>query len=232
LVKRYPRLRRLVVDAELISRRAAGETLRILARDYDVSHTTLGRYFKRPQVAIALRRAERLQQADLRAAEADRRAELRAERVAQRRAARQQAAARGRAAGQPPAAPRRPEAASRPEAVRDSGGSARSGSVGPAAAATRSGLPRRASPSSAWLDQHDARVPLSRAELGTPADVKAAAAVAAGGGMQAVIEATGLRSEKNVLARIDPAILERARYNDTTPAAIAAPPAQPDRASR
>lgn len=214
MVKRYPQLRRLQADAELISRRAAGETLRSLARGYDVSHTTLGRYFKRPQVAIELRRAEQLQRADLRAAEADRRAELKAERVAQRRAARQQAAALRGAAGQPAAAPRRPDAASRPEAVRDSGRSTRFGSAGPAAAATRSGLARRASPYSAWLDQHHARVPLSRADLGTPSDVKAAAAVAAGGGMQAVIDATGLRSLKNVERLIDPVIVAEACHHD------------------
>ena len=50
-MKRRRRLRKLVPDAELIRRRAAGEPLRELASDYDVVHTTLGRYFKRPEVA-------------------------------------------------------------------------------------------------------------------------------------------------------------------------------------
>ncbi len=40
-MKRRRRLRRLVPDAELIRRRAAGEPLRELARDYEVAHTTL-----------------------------------------------------------------------------------------------------------------------------------------------------------------------------------------------
>ena len=41
-------------------RRAAGETLRALARDYQVAHTTLARYFKRADVARQLRTARRL----------------------------------------------------------------------------------------------------------------------------------------------------------------------------
>ncbi|MDQ2980867.1 MAG: hypothetical protein M3R26_00885 [Actinomycetota bacterium] len=63
----------------------------------------------------------------------------------------------------------------------------------------------------AWLDEHDARVPLTRADLHSRADHVAERAVAAGGGMQAVIEATGLRTRENVLRLIDPAILDRAR---------------------
>ena len=54
VMKRRRRLRKLVPDAELIRRRAAGEPLRELASDYDVEHTTLGRYFKRPEVAKQL----------------------------------------------------------------------------------------------------------------------------------------------------------------------------------
>jgi DNA invertase Pin-like site-specific DNA recombinase len=50
-MKRRRRLRRLVPDQELIRRRAAGEPLRALASDYDVAHTTLGRYFRRPELA-------------------------------------------------------------------------------------------------------------------------------------------------------------------------------------
>ena len=39
--------------------------------------------------------------------------------------------------------------------------------------------------------------------------------------MQAVIEATGLRTRENVLRVIDPAILEEARQNDAALAAAA-----------
>jgi transposase-like protein len=53
------RLRRLCPDQELLCRRAAGETLRVLAVDYGVAHTTLGRYFARPQVARRVRELRR-----------------------------------------------------------------------------------------------------------------------------------------------------------------------------
>jgi hypothetical protein len=58
-MKHRRRLRKLVPDAELIRRRAAGEPLRELACDYDVAHTTLGRYFERPEVAKQQRQARR-----------------------------------------------------------------------------------------------------------------------------------------------------------------------------
>jgi hypothetical protein len=45
-------------------------------------------------------------------------------------------------------------------------------------------------------------------------DDTAARVVAAGGGMQAVIAATGLRTRENVLGLIDPAILVQALDND------------------
>jgi len=69
-----------------------------------------------------------------------------------------------------------------------------------------------------WLDERDARVPLTRADLWSRNDEAAARAVAAGGGMQALIEATGLRTIENVLALIDPAILAGAQENDAAPA--------------
>jgi hypothetical protein len=53
------RLRRLVPDPELVRRRAAGETLRRLATDYGVAHTTLGRWFDRPEVARQLHELQR-----------------------------------------------------------------------------------------------------------------------------------------------------------------------------
>jgi hypothetical protein len=49
------RLRRLVPDRELVKRRAAGEPLRRLAADYHVAHTTLSRWFARPEIARQLR---------------------------------------------------------------------------------------------------------------------------------------------------------------------------------
>jgi hypothetical protein len=50
-MKRHRRLRKFVRDAELIRRRAADEPLRTLASDYNVEHTTLSRFFERPDVA-------------------------------------------------------------------------------------------------------------------------------------------------------------------------------------
>ena len=52
-------LRRLIPDSELIRRRAAGENLRSIAADYNVSHTTLSRYYNRSKVAKQLRAQER-----------------------------------------------------------------------------------------------------------------------------------------------------------------------------
>ena len=66
----------------------------------------------------------------------------------------------------------------------------------------------------AWLDERDARTPLTRADLHSANDDMAASAVAAGGGMQAVIDATGLRTLENVVSLIDPAILKQALDND------------------
>ena len=66
----------------------------------------------------------------------------------------------------------------------------------------------------AWLDERDARVPLTRADLHSGHDVTAARVVAEGGGIQAVIEATDLRSLDYVVRLIDPAILTQAYDND------------------
>jgi hypothetical protein len=52
-------IRKLVPDRELTKRRAAGEPLRSIAEDYGVSHTTLSRYYRRPEVAKQLARAQR-----------------------------------------------------------------------------------------------------------------------------------------------------------------------------
>ena len=71
----------------------------------------------------------------------------------------------------------------------------------------------------------EARHPLSRADLESAAD-RAAAKTVAGGGIEAIIKATGLRTHKNVLTLIDPVILEQAHQNDTaqTPTGEPAPP--------
>jgi len=184
-VKRHRRLRRLVPDVELVRRRAAGETLRVLAADYGVAHTTLGRYFARPEVVRQLREAG---QGERRAAATRRVAERRAERAIRRVAKEQAALARVQA---------------------------RSAAV--AAAAHR---PRRTA-YEAWLDEGETRLPLLRADLRSRNDELAERAVEAGGGIEAVIEATGLRTRENVLHAIDPTILVRAFDND---AASAGPP--------
>jgi hypothetical protein len=57
-------------------------------------------------------------------------------------------------------------------------------------------------------------VPLTRVDLYSWNDDTAARVVAAGGGMKAVIDATGLHTRENVLGLIDPAILVRALDND------------------
>ena len=54
-------------------------------------------------------------------------------------------------------------------------------------------------------------------------DERAARVVAAGGGMQAVIEATGLRTLENVVHLIDPAILKQALDNDVLERALHPP---------
>jgi hypothetical protein len=67
----------------------------------------------------------------------------------------------------------------------------------------------------AWLDERDARLPPTRAELHSRSDEIAARVVAAGGGIEAVIEATGLRTLDNAARLLDPAILTRAFDNDS-----------------
>jgi hypothetical protein len=140
-----------VPDVELVRRRAAGETLRVLAADYGVAHTTLGRYFARPEVVRQLREAG---QGERRAAATRRVAERRAERAIRRQAKEQTALAR---------------------------------------------------------------------DLRSPNDELAERAVEAGGGIEAVIEATGLRTRENVLRAIDPTILVHAFDNDAASAAAGPP---------
>jgi len=167
--------------------------LRELAPDYGVAHTTLGRYFTRPEITSELQQSRRLVRRERRAAAERRAAERRMEREVRRQAKEQVALEdRLRAA----------------RAVRAAGAAARG---------------RRRSASAAWLDERDARLPLSRADLHSRNDELAAETVAGGAGMQAVIEATGLRTRENVLRLIDPVILVQALDNDTAAMAVAGP---------
>jgi len=186
----------LVADRELVRRRAAGEPLRALAGEYGVAHTTLGRYFARPEVGQQLREARRA---------------LPAERRAARRALAEQRAAEGRLERQVRSQAKADAASARERARR---------------LAAAGAPPRRGSAFEVWLDEHDRRLPLTRADLRSRSDELAAAAVAAGGGIEAVIAATGLRSRENVLRTVEPAVLVRALANDAK-ARLAAPPACP-----
>jgi hypothetical protein len=183
-VKRRRRLRKLVPDPGLIRRRAAGEPLRPLAADYGVVHTTLLDYFERPEVAREVKQAEMQLRAERKAA-ADRLvAERRLERLVRRQAREQAARAR-----------------KEDRRVR-------------AVVAERTARRRAGTPYEAWLDERDERRPLTRADLHSQLDALAARVVAEGGGMQAVLEATGLRTLENVVSSIDPAILKDAYDND------------------
>jgi hypothetical protein len=184
-VKRRRQLRKLVPDAELIRRRAAGESLRSLAADYGVAHTTLLDFFERPEVAREIKLAEKQLLAEQRAV-ADRLAgEQRLEREV-RRKAKEQATRERKQARETRAVVR--EITSRPRRAR--------------------------SDYEAWLDERDARQPLTRAELHSQNDDIAAKVVADGGGVQAVVDATDLRTLDNVKNVIDPAILKDAYDND------------------
>lgn len=125
-MKRYRRLRRLQADAELVRRRAGGETLRELAVEYGVSHTTLSRYFARPDVAGQLRQAGQLLRAERRAARArllaGQKVEREARRLVRRQLARERAAPRRAPAGdasQLAAAPGRPARSSQRAATNE-----------------------------------------------------------------------------------------------------------------
>jgi hypothetical protein len=184
-VKRRRRLRKLVPDAELIRRRAAGEALRPLASDYGVAHTTLLDYFERPEVAREVKQAEKQLRAEQRAAADRRAAERRLEREV-RRMAKEQAVRERKQARRAKTVVR--EITSRPR--------------------------RSRTDHELWLDERDASQPLTRADLHSRNDDIAARVVADGGGVQAVLDATDLRTLENVKNLIDPAILKRAYDND------------------
>jgi hypothetical protein len=186
-VTRERRFGRLVPDGELVRRRAAGEALRTLAADYKVAHTTLGRYFARPEVARQVRDAGRVVRAEQRSARRRRTAERQMEGEIRREAKRDAELAR-----------------SYSESIVD-----RSQRVG--------------SPYTTWLDEHDRRRPWLQADLRSRNDVPAARVVEEGGGIAAVIDATGLRTFENVRWRIDPAVLVCAFDNDAADS-VSAPP--------
>jgi hypothetical protein len=97
------RLRRLAPDPELIRRRASGERLRELASDYGVAHTTLGRYFERPEVAKQVKQAAKQLRADAARRSAERR-RLEREARAAKPGNRPRPSASRRAASAPPSA--------------------------------------------------------------------------------------------------------------------------------
>jgi hypothetical protein len=182
-VKARRRLRRLVPDAELIRRRAAGEPLRELAGDYGVAHTTVGRHFARPEVKKELAQARR---------------QLRAEQGARASAWRRlEPEVRGRADEQ--AALERQELHAFQLAW----------------AEYRSRWRPPHDQYEALLNEHDApRLPPTRADQHNTFDEIAERVVAAGGGTQAVLDANELRTLKQAVDLIDPAILTRAFAND------------------
>jgi hypothetical protein len=85
--------------------------------------------------------------------------------------------------------------------------------------------PPRRSAKEEWFDEHDRRRPLLRQDRLSKSDELAARAVDDSGGIDAVIEATDLRSFGNIVQRIDPAILVRAYDNDALARALAIPEA-------
>jgi len=165
------RLRRLVPDEALFDRRVAGESLRAIAPDYGVEHTTLGDFFCRPDGVLGLEEARGRLQAARKARQA---AELELIKHVRKRA--------------------------REDKERDG---------------RLEAWARRRSRRSSYEDEHDApKGSHSRAGY-SQSDDTAEAVVAAGGGLEQVIEATGLRTPDNALRNIDAQIMQRALANDT-----------------
>ena len=185
-MKRLRRLRRLIADEELLRRRAAGEPLRQIAEDYDVAHTTLGRYFARRGVKEQLKNVRRELRTEQRQLAVRLAAERRLERHLRRKADEQAAAEAERE--------RRYRAAL---AAWNSRGRASPGDF------------------PAWLDERDApRRPLTHADLHSTYDKEAAQTVTDGGGIQALLAATELPTLDAAADSIDPEILVRAFDND------------------
>ena len=168
------RLRRLVPDQALFDRRVAGESLRVLARDYGVVHSTLSDFFRRPDAKRELREARRRLDAERKA----RRVALRLLKQDVQRRAREDA---------------------RHDRLREAWARRRP---------RRSGI-------EGWLDERDAPRGLSSRERFSVNDDLAETVVAAGGGVEQVIDVTGLRTRENALHNVDAQIMRRALANDT-----------------
>jgi lambda repressor-like predicted transcriptional regulator len=197
-VKRRRRLRSLAADERLIRRRAAGVPLRELAADYGVAHTTLGRYFARPEVKRQLTRAGQRLRAEQRVLAARRSVERRLEQEVRRRADEQVAAEREQRDG-----------------------------YRAALAAWRSRRRRAGGQLAGWpQDREPPRLPLrTRAERHSTYDKEAEQVVAAGGGIEAVIAVTDLCTLENAVRHVDPVILRQAFDNDALERAQPRPPA-------
>jgi hypothetical protein len=168
------RLRRLVPDEALFERRVAGESLRVLAPDYGVVHSTLSDFFRRPEGVLGLREARlRLQ-------------EMRKARQTEERRLKQEVQRR---AQEDKEQDRRLEA-------------------------WASGRPRR-SGIEGWLDERDGPRGLSSRDRFSASDDLAETLVEAGGGLEQVIDVTGLRTRQNALRSVDAQIMRRALANDT-----------------
>jgi hypothetical protein len=179
-------LRKLVPDEELLRRRAAGEPLRQLAADYDVAHTTLCRYFARPDMKRRLKVLVRELRAEQRQVAVRRVGERRLERQVRRRAEEQEAREKKR------------ERLYRAQL-----------------SAWNSGRRFRGDSYEARLDERDApRRPPTYADRHNTYDKEAQEVVAAGGGIQALLAATELPTLQAAADSIDPELLKQAFCND------------------
>lgn len=178
------RLRRLVADEALVRRRAAGEPLRELARDYDVAHTTLGRYFARPELQRALKEANRQHRAEQRQLRARGSSERRLKREVRQRAEEQATLERER------------ERRYRAEVAEWS-----------------SDRPRGDAYAS-WLHNRYEPELRRASDLHSTYDQEALQVVVEGGGTEALLAATELPTLESAAAQIDPVILARAFDND------------------
>lgn len=167
------RLRRLVPDEALYDRRVAGETLRVLARDYGVVHSTLSRHFRRAEAVLELREAHRRLGAERKARQAE---ERHLKQEVQNRAREDEARDRRIEAWKPP---------------------------------KRS----YASDEMRWLDSRDAPRGLTSRQRYSANAWTAVEVVASGGGVEQVVEATGLTRD-HVLRRMDSQIARGAIAND------------------
>jgi hypothetical protein len=186
--------RRLVVDEELYRRRVEGATLRELAADYGVAHTTLSRYLRRRDATARLQEVR----VSVREEERERRAELR--RAAKKR---REAAVDDVVIGEP-------------STTTADSGALNTGVVEVEAHPPPARLRTHVYPSdyANWLEERDDARPLTRRDSWTTNDETAARVVAEGGGIAQVMEATRHRDPQNLRRLIDPEILAAAERND------------------